>query len=237
MLSEKGGTIAFKVLNDTVASTSVAPSSTNPTDSAPTTTVAPVVAPTDPTGSTTPSSGSGAPLGLFRFLHYLALASLFGGLVFLLVAWEMGADYLSAINHLRVVWVVATVSSFLEVGGLAARQSGAGLGSSLSPTAWGDAFATMPGKAAVLRFLLVAASGWVALRPSRVLDPTTQLASLALPGLAVLTLGVARDDYGFIEIVAGMVHALGMSVWLGGIVMQVRAVLLAPDAAPQLARG
>jgi hypothetical protein len=51
---------------------------------------------------------------------------------------------------------------------------------------------------------------------------------LALPGLAVLTLGVARDDYGFVEIVAGMVHALGMSVWLGGIVMLVRAVLVAP---------
>ena len=222
------GSFGFKVLNDTVATTSVAPSSTNPTDSVPPTTVAPLLPPTDSGAAKPASSGSGAPLGLFRFLHYLSLAALFGGLVFLLLSWPEGHNYVPTINHLKAMWAVATVSSFLEVGALAAHYSGEGLGSSLSPTAWGDAFATMPGKAAVLRFLLVAASGWVALRPSRLFDPTTQLASLALPGLAVLTLGVARDDYGFIEIVAGMVHALGMAVWLGGIVMLVRAVLVAP---------
>lgn len=229
------GSFAFEVTADPVVSTSAEPSSSTPADTGSTTStptsnsVAPVAPPSDTADSAdTTSSGSGAPLGLFRLLGYLSLAALFGALVFLMFSWPEGVEYRVTESFLRVAWVLAVVSSFLVVGATASQQSGAGLGSSLSPTAWGDAFSTMPGKAAVLRFLLVVGSGWVVLRPSRLLDPTTQLASLGIPALAVLTLGVARDDYGFIEIAVGMVHALGMSVWFGGIAIQAKAVLMGP---------
>ncbi|MEY4340337.1 MAG: hypothetical protein RLZ14_2187 [Actinomycetota bacterium] len=233
------GNFAFEVTADPVVSTSAAPASSTPVDGStapgtPTSTptsssVAPVTQPDDSADpATTPSSGSGAPLGLFRLLSYLSLAALFGSFVFLTFAWPEGYEYRVTETFLRVTWLLAVVSAFLVVGATASQQSGAGLGSSLSPTAWGDAFSTMPGKAAVLRFLLVAGSAWVVARPSRLLDPTTQLAALGVPALAVLTLGVARDDYGFVEIAVGMVHALGMSVWFGGVAIQARAVLVGP---------
>ena len=37
------------------------------------------------------------------------------------------------------------------------------------------------------------ACGWVVLRPERVIDPTTQLPAIALPTLAVMTLGLSPD--------------------------------------------
>lgn len=223
------GQFAFAVTADPVVSTSVAPSSTTPADSVPSTTLAPLLPATGSGDTSAPTdTGSGAPLGLFRFLEYLALAALFGAFVFIVFSWPEGVEYQVTERYLRLVWAVAVVSSFLVVGATAAQQSGNGLGASLSPTSWGDAFSSMPGKAAVLRFLLVVGSVWVVMRPSRLLDPTTQLASLGVPALAVVTLGMSRDAYGFIEIAMGILHAVGMSVWLGGVAIMARTVLLGP---------
>jgi len=68
------------------------------------------------------------------------------------------------------------------------------------------------------------------LRPERCLDQATQLPALAVPAVAVATLGLERTggDLALIGAVAGIAHALAMAVWLGGIVLLARVVLAGP---------
>ena len=68
------------------------------------------------------------------------------------------------------------------------------------------------------------------LRPERVIDPTTQLPAIALPTLAVITLGLSRTggDLAILGVVAGIAHALAMAVWVGGVVLLARVVLAGP---------
>jgi copper transport protein len=70
----------------------------------------------------------------------------------------------------------------------------------------------------------------VVLRPERVIDPTTQLPALAIPTLAVVTIGLARTggDLAILGVFAGIVHALAMAVWFGGVVLLARVVLAGP---------
>jgi copper transport protein len=78
--------------------------------------------------------------------------------------------------------------------------------------------------------VLVVACVWVVLRPERVIDPTTQLPAIALPTLAVITLGLSRTggDLAILGVVAGIAHALAMAVWVGGVVLLARVVLAGP---------
>src|SRR4051812_8202566 len=68
------------------------------------------------------------------------------------------------------------------------------------------------------------------MRPERVIDPATQLPALALPGLAVATLGFSRSggQLAFLGYAAGIAHALAMAVWLGGLILLARVVLAGP---------
>ena len=78
--------------------------------------------------------------------------------------------------------------------------------------------------------MLVVASGFVAFRPDRVIDPVTQMVSLGIPALAVATVGLSRTnmDLPILGIPLSIVHALAMSVWLGGVVLLARVVLAGP---------
>jgi copper transport protein len=109
-------------------------------------------------------------------------------------------------------------------------MTGKGIGSSLSPGAWGDLTDTTPGIAALARVIFVFLTGWVVLRPERVIDPATQMPALALPGLAVATLGFSRSggQLAFLGYAAGIAHALAMAVWLGGLILLARVVLAGP---------
>ena len=73
-------------------------------------------------------------------------------------------------------------------------------------------------------------SGWVAFRPDRVIDPTTQMAALGIPALAVATIGFSRTggDLAVIGIATGILHALAMAIWIGGVVLLARVVLAGP---------
>ena len=173
-------------------------------------------------------SGSQGPLGLFRLFSNLGLAVLFGSLVLIAVAWPEGVEYILTVRFLKTTWLFTLISSLLYAGALQASVSGSGLGSSLSPTSWGDLTDSAPGKAALLRFLFVAVSAYVVLRPERAIDPGTQVMALVPPGLAVITMAFSRDQFGLLENATGAVHALAMSVWLGGLILLVRVVLAGP---------
>lgn len=181
-------------------------------------------------GLTAGGSNLSGPLGLFRLVSTIALASLFGALVLITVAWPEGVEYILTIRFLRYAWLLALISTGLMVGCLVAQITGKGFTSSILPTAWGPLTDSSPGIAAFARILLVAAAGWVAVRPERVIDPATQLVALAIPGLAVATLGFSRTggDLELVGYVMGVGHALGMAVWLGGLVLLARVVLAGP---------
>jgi len=229
------GELSFFVRN----SPTLGPDDTAPDGSVPTTgATTPVTAPAGADGSTDGVSTvrnaadvSDGATWLGRVLSTLGLAVLFGSFVLIVVAWPEGPEYILAVRFLRSVWILTFVGTVLFVVALSAAVNEESLGSGLSPSAWLDLLdAGWPGRAAIARLVLVVATGWVVLRPERVIDPTTQLPALAIPTLAVMTVGLARTggDLAVLGVLAGFVHALAMAVWFGGVVLLARVVLAGP---------
>ncbi len=175
-------------------------------------------------------SGQG-PLWLGRLLSVFGVAVLLGSLVLIAAAWPEGVEYLVTVRFIRATWIVAFVGTLLYVAAATAAVTGGGLGSGFNPTNWIDLFdAGIPGIAAIARLVLVIASAWVAFRPDRVIDPVTQMAALGIPALAVVTIGFSRTnmDLPVLGVPLSIIHALAMSVWLGGVVLLARVVLAGP---------
>lgn len=172
----------------------------------------------------------GGMLGLSRMLAYLGLAALFGGLVLIALAWPEGVEYVLTLRFLRGAWLLALVTAYLNVVLSVSQATNDSIGGSLSPTAWGELFDTNPGRALVARLVLVAAAGWVALRPERAADMSTQALSLAIPALALATYGFSRTggDLALVGHAAGAVHTVAMGVWIGGLALLARVVLTGP---------
>ena len=226
------GNITFTIENDPATVETTSPAEPTTGDSIPTGEV-----------STTASTSSGdvaklsdvdsgqGPLWLGRLLSVFGIAVLFGSLVLIAAAWPEGVEYLVTIRFIRAVWIVALIGTLLYVAAATAAVTGSGLGSGFNPANWIDLFdAGIPGVAAVARFVLVVACAWVAFRPDRVIDPVTQMAALGIPTLAVATIGFSRTnmDLAIVAVPLSIVHALAMSVWLGGVVLLARVVLAGP---------
>jgi copper transport protein len=231
------GSFSFEVLSSTTAAPGdTTGASTAATGSTPSATTAPA-ADDDGDGSAVGSGVrdaaevSDGATWLGRVLSALGLAVLFGSFVLIVVAWPEGPEYILAVRFLRSVWILTFAGTLLYVVALSAAVNDDSLGSGLSPGSWLDLLdAGWPGRAAVARLVLVVATGWVVLRPERVIDPTTQLPALAIPALAVVTIGLARTggDLAALGVLAGIVHALSMAVWFGGVVLLARVVLAGP---------
>lgn len=226
------GNITFIIENDpATVETTTAPEDTTG-DSVPTgegsTTAA--TSGDDVAGLSDVDSGQG-PLWLGRLLSVFGIGVLFGSLVLIAAAWPEGVEYLVTIRFIRAIWLVALVGTLLYVAAATAAVTGSGLGSGFNPANWVDLFdAGLPGIAAVARFVLVVACAWVAFRPDRVIDPVTQMGALGIPALAVATVGFSRTnmDLAVVGVPLSIVHALAMSVWLGGVVLLARVVLAGP---------
>ncbi len=223
-------TFLFTIANDTLAT--LVPAATTPaavsTPASGSTVVPDATTPTD--DAATPETGSAGPLGLSRLLITLGVAVLFGALVLIATAWPEGVEYILTVRFLRSAWLLTLAFAIFNAACVAARISGEGIGSSLSPTSWSGLTDTTPGIAALARVIFVFLSGWVVMRPERVIDPATQLPALALPGLAVATLGFSRSggQLAFLGYATGIAHALAMAVWLGGLILLARVVLAGP---------
>jgi copper transport protein len=225
------GNITFTVENDP-ATVETTPTSTPTTGDSVPTDAATTSATSDGEIANLSDVDSGqGPLWLGRLLSVFGLAVLFGSLVLIAAAWPEGVEYLVTIRFIRATWIVAFIGSLLYVAAATAAVTGSGLGSGFNPANWVDLFsAGIPGIAAVARIVLVVASAWVAFRPDRVIDPVTQMAALGIPALAVATIGLSRTnmDLAIIGVPLSIIHALAMSVWLGGVVLLARVVLAGP---------
>lgn len=226
------GNITFTIENDpATVETTTAPEETTG-DSVPTGEVSTtaVTSTSDVADLSDVDSGQG-PLWLGRLLSVFGVAVLLGSLVLIAAAWPEGVEYLVTIRFIRAIWIVALIGTLLYVAAATAAVTGSGLGSGFNPANWVDLFdAGVPGIAAVARFVLVVASAWVAFRPDRVIDPVTQMAALGIPALAVATIGFSRTDMdlAIVAVPMSIIHALAMSVWLGGVVLLARVVLAGP---------
>jgi copper transport protein len=227
------GRFEFTVLSSPTPAGGSTASTTPGATTAPTTT-APAATSTSSSGGSTVLDASDVSSGatwLGRTLSMFGLAVLFGSLVLIVVAWPEGPEYILAVRFLRSVWILTFVGTLLYVVALTAAVNQDSFGSGLSPAAWFDLLdAGWAGRAAIARLVLVIASAWVVLRPERVIDPTTQLPAIAIPTLAVLTIGLGRTggDLAILGVLMGLVHAVAMAVWLGGVVLLARVVLAGP---------
>jgi methionine-rich copper-binding protein CopC len=208
--------------------------------------------PTLPAGTGTPTSTASASSGgtaddgdsvgdasdaddattwLGRVLSTFGVAVLFGALVLIVAAWPEGPEYIVAVRFLRAVWIIALAGTLVYVVALTAAVNDESFGKGLNPSGWLDLLdAGWAGRAAIARLVLVVASGWVVLRPERVIDPTTQLPAIGIPALAAVTLGLSRTggDWAALGVIAGIAHALAMSIWIGSVVLLARVVLAGP---------
>ncbi|MEM9516498.1 MAG: CopD family protein [Actinomycetota bacterium] len=175
--------------------------------------------------------GGQGPLWLGRLVSMIGLSALFGGLIVIAAAWPEGVEYLLTVRFMRLTWIIATLGSLLYVIAASAAVTGSSFGSGINPASWTDLLdAGAPGIAALVQLALTIVIGWVAFRPDRAIDPTTQLAGLGLPALAVATLGLARigGDFAALGVVLNVLQALALAIWVGGAILVARVVLAGP---------
>ena len=204
-------------------------------DGATTTTDPFIRQPTTPTADTAgepvDQGSTGGALWLGRMLSTLGILVVFGGLALISVGWPEGPEYVVTVRFLRAAWLLSMLGTLLYLVAYAADFNGSSLGTALSPGEWlnlnDDGW---EGRGALLRLVFVGASGWVAIRPERIIDPQTAMWAWALPGFALVMVALSRVDgpaapIGFLVRVA---HVLAVAVWFGGAALVARVVLAGP---------
>lgn len=170
------------------------------------------------------------PLGLVRVLAYIAIATLFGSALFVVVHWPEGIDDAHVSRFLKLTWGLATASAYFSASLLTSLETGKSFTAALLPTAWMEIVVSASGAVAVLRFVLVAACFTWVMRPDRLLEPQSQALSLALPGVAMASFAFTRatGEFSVAGTLAGLFHNLAVAAWFGGLVLLMQAVLVAP---------
>ena len=220
------GSFKFTVATETATTTTAAAPVTTATGN----TTAPAG---DGSSTSSPSSGGGVgdgPLGVVRLISTLAIAVLMGSFVLIALAWPEGVEYILTVRFLRINYYLAVASTVVFVICLTSQVTGESFGASISPTQWQHLTDTGPGVAALFRLAFTVACIYVTMRPERLIDSTTHLASMAIPALAVASMGFDRPlgDFAAVGALVGIAHALGMAVWFGGLVLLARVVLAGP---------
>ena len=213
------GTTSFTVTSDPPAEST--PTSVDGSTSAATTTTDPFIrqsaTQTSGTASEPVDQGStGGALWFGRLLSTIGILVVFGGLTLISVGWPEGPEYVVTVRFLRAAWILSRLGTVLYVVAYAAVFNGTSVGSALSPGAWLDLYDDWwRGRGALLRLVFIAASGWVAMRPERIIDPQTAMWAWAFPGFALIAVSMSRMDgpavlLGFI---IAIIHTFSVAVW------------------------
>ena len=183
-----------------------------------------------PTEPTEEEPRLGGPIGLVRWIAFFFVSALFGGVVFIRVAWPEGVEYPVGERYFRQVSVLALLSLYLLMALVAAREAGSGIGSALSPTSWGPLIDTSEGRALLVRFLLVGALAWVTWITERVLFETFGAPTVAILGFIAMTYGFDRftGRAVVLGVALNVVHMALIAVWVGTIAIMWRVVLHGP---------
>ena len=175
--------------------------------------------------------GTGGALWLGRMLSTLAILVVFGSLALISIGWPEGPEYVVTVRFLRAVWLVGLVGTVLYLVAFSADTAGTSFGAAMSPGAWLDLYDQgWSGRGALLRLVFVVASGWVAMRPERIIDPQSAMLAWGIPGAALVAAALSRVDgpaapIGFL---VGVVHLIAVAIWFGGAALVARVVLAGP---------
>jgi putative copper export protein/methionine-rich copper-binding protein CopC len=237
LVDAAGETIAgdfttFRVDADPAAVTT--PPATQPLGVATTTSPFISITPTQSssTDAATPNQGSNeGALWLGRLLSTIGILALFGGLALIAIGWPEGPEYVVTVRYLRAVWILALVGTVIYLIAYAAKYNDSSFGAAINPSAWLDLKDDgWPGRAALLRLAFVLGSGWVAVRPERIIDPATAMWAWAIPGASLIAVALSRVDgpAPWLGVLIGLVHVFGSAIWFGGAALVARVVLAGP---------
>ena len=219
--------IAFSVAADTVAAGVVADDASNIT--VPAVPVASIESETNATGG---SNGGAVWLG--RLISGVAVLILFGSAVMIALIWPEGPLYTVTQRFMITIWTVALVGTVLYVAALTADFTENSFGAALSPFSWLDLFNSgWPGRAAVLRLVLVGGCLWIAVYPERINEPGSQALAVLLPTGAAASMAFSRLDGELVAlgILIDLIHIASVGIWFGGAVLVGRVVLAGPGPA------
>jgi copper transport protein len=214
------GAIRFNVT--AAAATTVAPAQTTVAPAATTvvpTTVAASTSTTSGRSSTTVVNGTSPAQALARFVATGAVLVLVGAYLVLLLAWPAGLDDPLTPPLLRVVAGVAVIGTVAVL--------------VLAPDGASDALATLAGRAMAVRLVLLVIAAVLLFLPGRA-DEAGRRDALVGSLLATLVTFPfaghgARVRLEAIGVVFGTLHVAGVAVFLGGLVLIWRVVLVAAD--------
>lgn len=194
---------------------------------------------TIPTGDTIPAKPSdgtiaeprlGGPIGLVRWISFFAISALFGGLLFIRVAWPEGVEYLMTERYLRQVVIVAVLSVYILAALMNARENGGALASSFSPTSWGPLLETNEGRAVAIRLIGVGGIGYFCWITERIFNPDLFVHMTVALVVTMVTFGFDRTSGRAVAlgVLLAIVHMAATAMWVGGIAMMWRVVLHGP---------
>jgi copper transport protein len=173
----------------------------------------------------------GVAYGVVRFLAFAALIVVVGGLAFLTFIWPAGTRLRRARRLLWIGWGVLAAATVLGLGLQGATTDGLGLGDALRPGVIADVLDTRFGVVWLGRLALLAALVpvlWMVRHEGsddpvwRVIALTVSLGLLATPALSG---HASAGDLVPAAIAIDVVHLAAVSVWLGGLLLLVAAVL------------
>jgi len=219
--------IAFSVAADTVAAGVVTDDASNITVPA-----VPVASLESETNATGGSNGGAVWLG--RLISGVAVLILFGSAVMIALIWPEGPLYTVTQRFMITIWTVALVGTVLYVAALTADFTENSFGAALSPFSWLDLFNSgWPGRAAVLRLVLVGGCLWIAVYPERINEPGSQALAVLLPTGAAASMAFSRLDGELVAlgILIDLIHIASVGIWFGGAVLVGRVVLAGPGPA------
>ena len=174
----------------------------------------------------------GGPIGLVRWISFFFTSALFGGLIFIKIAWPEGVEYPVCEKYFRQISILAIASLVLLMMLMSARQAGTGIGSTISPTSWGPLFETNDGRALVLRFIAVCGLAYFAWITERINFENLVMPSTIALLFFALSFGFDRTGgrYAALGVLLSVSHMALVATWVGAIAIIWRVVLYGPGS-------
>jgi copper transport protein len=231
VLSNGSCTVTWSLPDGSIGSFSFT-SVVNPTTTVPSSTPgSDTTLPGDSTGATaTQPPRLGGPIGLVRWLTFLFVSAMFGGLMFVRFIWPEGVEYSITERYFRQVGIAAVALSYLLATLMAARQGDGSIAGALSPTSWGPLFETYEGRAAFVRFLAVAGLAYFAWITERIFEPISSTVVSVLLTMSVASYGFDRvtGRAVILGVLLAIAHMAAVAMWVGTIALIWRVILHGP---------
>lgn len=215
-----GSSGSFKFISQAQATTTTA--STVPTGD---------TVPTQPTpGEVTEPPRLGGPIGLVRWIVFLAVSALVGGCLFIKFVWPEGVEYPIVDRYLRQVTVASVLGLFVLMSLMNARETGGSIGSAFLPTAWGPVLETAAGRAVIVRLAGICVLGYLSWSAIKLYDPNRTVYIALAIGFTILSYGFDRTTGRAVAlgVLLAAAHMGAVAWWVGGILIVWRVVLRGP---------